>query len=133
MKRPVIVAFLIGLAVAGVIAALQITEVLARIEIPVRDFIAHQNTIERPLGAPWQYALLSILAVGVAWMTLTTSRRGRLGWLVLALVVELAGFAWVCSLYHVFFQPLPSIFAVVLAFVVSERFFVIYRRSRSRV
>lgn len=133
MKRPVIVALIIGLAVAGAVAALQITDVLARIEIPVRDFIAHHNTIDRPLGAPWQYALMSILAVGVAWMTLTTSRRGRLGWLVLALVVELAGLAWVCSLYHIFFQPLPSIFAVVLAFVVSERFFVIYRRSRSRV
>src|SRR5665811_234171 len=39
----------------------------------------------------------------------------------------------VCSLYHVFFQPAPSIFAVVLAFVISERFFVIYSHSRSRV
>src|SRR6185295_19439096 len=117
MKRPLVVALIIGLAVAGVVAALQVTEVLARIEIPVRDFIAHYNTINRPLGATWQYSLMSILAIGVAWMTLTASRRGRLGWLMLALVIELAGLAWICSFFHIFFQPLPSILAVVLAFI----------------
>jgi adenylate cyclase len=133
VKRPYLTALVIGILVAGAIAALQITEVLARIEIPVREIIARHSTINRSLGATWQYALMSILAVGAAWMTLTTSRRGRLGWLVLALVIELAGFAWVCSLYHVFFQPLPSIFALVVSFVVTERFFSIYRHSRSRV
>jgi len=111
MKRPLVVALIIGIAVAGTLAVLQITDVLARIEIPVRDFIAQHSTINRSLGATWQYVLMAILAVGVAWMTLTTSRRGQLGWLVLALVVELAVCAWICSLYRVFF---PSAAARIL-------------------
>ena len=90
MKRPFVVALIIGLIVAGVIAVLQVTEVLARIEIPVRDFIAQHNALNRSLGETWQYALMSILAVGVAWMTLTTSRRGRLGWLVLGFTLSAA-------------------------------------------
>lgn len=133
MKRPFLAALVIGILVGGTITALQITDVLARIEIPVREFVTQHVTINKSLGATWQYVLLSILSLGVAWMTLTTSRRGRLGWLVLALLIELAGFTWVCSLYHVFFQPLPSMLAVILSFVVSERFFAIYRHSRSRV
>src|SRR6266403_1712547 len=133
MKRSLVLALIIGFAVAGTIAVLQITEVLARIETPARDFIAQRNTINRSLGAAWQYVLMPILAVGVAWMTLTTSRRGQMGWLALALVVELAVFSWICSLYHVFFQPLPSILAVGLAFIVSERFLAIYHRSGTRI
>ena len=133
MKRSLVLALIVGFAVAGAIAVLQITEVLVRIEIPVRDFIAQHHTINRSLGATWQYVLMAILAVGIAWLTVTTSRRGQLGWVVLALVVELGVFAWICSLYHVFFQPIPSILAVGVAFVVSERFLAIYQRSGARV
>ena len=133
MKRPFVVAIIIGFLVAGTIGALHATQLLARVELPAREFISLHGTFNNVLSERWQYIFLSILSVGVAWMTLTTPRRGRLGWLVLALVMEVIGFAWVCSLYHVFFQPAPSIFAVVLAFVVSERFFAIYSHSRSRV
>src|ERR1039457_6824517 len=133
MKRPFVVAIIIGFLVAGTIGALHATQLLARVELPAREFISLHGTFNNVLSERWQYIFLSILSVGVAWMTLTTPRRGRLGWLVLALVMEVIGFAWVCSLYHVFFQPAPSIFAVVLAFIVSERFFAVYSHSRSRV
>jgi len=66
MKRSLVLTLIIGFAVAATIAVLQITQVLARIEIPVRDFIAQHNTINRSLGAAWQYVLMAILAVGVA-------------------------------------------------------------------
>src|SRR6202043_1425698 len=59
--------------------------------------------------------------------------RGRAGWLVLALVIELLALCWICALYRTFFQPLPSIFAVVLAFVVAERSIAIARRTRSHL
>jgi adenylate cyclase len=133
MKRTFVVAIIIGFLVAGTIGALHATQLLARVELPAREFISLHGTFDKNLSERWQYIFLSILSVGVAWMTLTTPRRGRLGWLVLALVMEVIGFAWVCSLYHVFFQPAPSIFAVVLAFIVSERFFAVYSHSRSRV
>ncbi|HJX24698.1 MAG TPA: hypothetical protein VJ252_00965, partial [Chthoniobacterales bacterium] len=126
MKRPFVAALIIGLLVAGAIGALHATQLLARVELPAREFISLHGTFNQALSERWQYIFISLLSVGVAWMTLTTPRRGRLGWLVFALVVEVIGFAWVCSLYHIFFQPVPSIFAVVLAFVISERFFAIY-------
>jgi adenylate cyclase len=50
---------------------------------------------------------------------------------VLALLIELLVFFWICLLYRVFFQPLPSIFAVVLAFIAAERSVAIATRSRS--
>ena len=133
MKRPFVAALIIGLLVAGGIAALHIFGLLARIEIPVREFVSQRNTIARTVSENWQYGVMSILALGVAWMTLTTSRRGRLGWLIFALIIELAAFTWIAALYRIFFQPLPAMFVVVLAFFVSERFFAIYRRSTSRV
>lgn len=133
MKRPLLAALIIGILVAGAIGTLHATGLLARVEIPVREFITHRGAFTGGFGEPWQYVFMLILSFGVAWMTLTTSHRGRLGWLVLALVIELVGFTWVCSLYRVFFQPLPSIFAVAVSFVLTERFFSIYRHSRSRV
>jgi adenylate cyclase len=133
MKRPYLPALVIGTLVAGGIGVLHATRLLARFEIPIREFVTHHGTFTRGFGEYWQYVFMSILSFGVAWMTLTTSRRGRLGWLVLALVIELFGFTLVCSLYQVFFQPLPAILAVGLSFVLTERFFSIYRHSRSRV
>jgi adenylate cyclase len=53
--------------------------------------------------------------------------------LALILLVELAGLSWVCSLYGVLFQPLPSMLAVTLAFLVGEGWLVFFRRSRSHV
>ena len=133
MKRPFLAALIIGILVSAAIGLVHAFGLLASIEMPVRAFVLRQGTVTSPLGEQWQHIAMSILAIGIAWMTLATSRRGRLGWLVLALLIELAGFTWVCSLYHVFFQPLPSMFAVGLAFVVSERFFAIYRHSTSRM
>ena len=133
MKRPFVAALIIGLVVAGAIGALHATHLLARVELPAREFISLHGTFNQSLREYWQYIFISLLSVGVAWMTLTTLRRGRLGWIVLVLAVEVIGFVWVCSLYHVFFQPAPSIFALVLAFVISERFFSIYSHSHSRV
>lgn len=132
MKRPFLAALIFGILVSAAFGLLHAFGFLASVEMPVREFVVRRSSITSDLGEQWQHILMSILAIGVAWMTLAASRRGRLVWLVLALLIELVGFTWICSLYHVFFQPLPSLFAVVLAFVVSERFFAIYSHSRSR-
>jgi adenylate cyclase len=133
MKRPFLVALIIGILVSAAFGLLHAFGLLANVEMPVREFVLRRSgSVTGALGEQWQHLLMSILAIGIAWMTLAASRRGRLVWLVVALLIELAGFTWVCSLYHVFFQPLPSMFAVVVSFIVSERFFAIYAHSRSR-
>jgi class 3 adenylate cyclase len=48
-------------------------------------------------------------------------------------VIELLGLSWVCSLYRVFFQPLPSAFAVVLALIATEVWTAFLRRDRSHL
>ena len=47
--------------------------------------------------------------------------------------MELFGLAWVCSLYRVFFQPAPSVLAVVFAVLVAEGWSVFLRRNRSHL
>ncbi len=79
-----------------------------------------------------------ILAVGVAWMTLMTTRRARLGGIIAILLVELVGVAWVCSLYQVLFQPLPSLAGTALGFLLPIGFletlgFLQRRRERAPV
>src|SRR6202011_1040639 len=79
----------------------------------------------------WQYVFMSILSFGVAALTVTSLRRGRIGLLVIGLMIELAAVAWICGLYRVFFQPIPSMLAVVLAFVLADRYTAITQRGRS--
>ena len=133
MKRPLVATLIIGFVAAGIISALHASGLLLRLELLAAELIPHHRTITRSVAGGWQYVFIVILSLGVVGLTLTSSRRGRAGWLVLALLIELLGFCWICSLYRTFFQPLPSIFAVVLAFVVAERSIAIARRTRSHL
>jgi len=63
------------------------------------------------------YAIVAVAGIGAAFLTLAAERRGRMGLIIAVLVLELAGVAWVCSLYGVSFQPLPAMAAVVLGFL----------------
>ena len=85
--------------VGGVIAALHATGVLLPIEQPIAQFVSRDLGATKSGADLWQYVFVLVLALAVAAFTLTTSRRSRLGWVVLALLVELAGLAWVCVLY----------------------------------
>jgi len=59
------------------------------------------------------------LAAGVAFLTLAASQRGRMGYIVAILLVELAGVAWVCSLFKLSFsnrcRPWRRRFSVISA------------------
>ena len=48
-------------------------------------------------------------------------------------MIELFGLAWVCSLYRVFFQPAPSVLALVFAVLAAEGWSVFLRRNRSHL
>jgi class 3 adenylate cyclase len=51
--------------------------------------------------------------------------------LAIGLLIELVMVSWICSLYRVFFQPLPSMFAVAIAFIVADRYTAISQRGRA--
>jgi adenylate cyclase len=133
MKRPLVATLIIGFAAAAIIVALHASGLLLRLELLVAELVSHYRTITRSFAGQWQYVFIVILSLGVAGLTLTSSRRKQVRWLVLALSIELLGLCWICSLYRIFFQPLPSILAVLLAFVVADRSLAIARRSRSHL
>jgi adenylate cyclase len=133
MKRSFIIALIIGLVVAAIAIALHATGALFRFELAASKIISHSRTPIRSVGNFWQYSCILVFAIGVSWLTLTSLQRGRIGWLVLILLVELAGLSWICSLYHVLFQPLPSMGAVALAYVATEAWILVSRRTRSHM
>src|SRR5438876_7565000 len=133
MKRSLLIALIIGFVAAVIIGVLHASGVLLRLELLTDGIVSHDRTATRSVGNNWHYFLVVLLAVGVSWLTLTSARRGRFGVLALILLVELAGVSWVCSLYGLFFQPLPSILAVALAFVIAEGWIIFSRRTRSHL
>jgi adenylate cyclase len=131
MKRSLITTLFIGVAVAVIIGALHATKVIAGLEMIVAQLVTDYAGATRVVGDKWQYVLVLVIALGVAWLTLSSVPRRRVWLLIGLLLVELFGLAWVCSLYGVFFQPAPSIFALLLAFVVAEAWTAFLRRNRS--
>src|SRR6202048_2960087 len=133
MKRSLVATFTIGILVAAVVLALHATGLLTRLEAVVATLLSHRRTVPEGLGNIWQYILVPLLAVGVAWMTVSSVQRARVAWLVLILLVELAGMAWVCTLYHTFFQPLPTMLAVALSFLAAQSCVLLATRTRSHL
>src|ERR1043166_8094179 len=131
MKRPLIITSIIGLAVAGIVGALHGYGALGVIERPIAGMISHFRQITSAMNDQWQYLIIAVLALSVAGLTLTTRRRNRLAIIMGVLLIELLVLAWVFSLFHVLFQPFPSLLAVALAFVAAERTVAIATHSRA--
>ncbi|PZR73118.1 MAG: hypothetical protein DLM73_11400 [Chthoniobacterales bacterium] len=135
MKRQLLTALIIGLIVGGIVIGLHVSGWLLRPELAITGLLSREGSATNLVGDRWQYAVVFVLAIGVAWLTLATTRRLRLGGIVAVLLVELVGVTWVLSLYHVFFQPLPAVASAALGFLAPLGFlwFVDYlevRRSR---
>jgi adenylate cyclase len=131
MKRPLIATLIIGIFVVVAVSALQLVPQVIQFESRFADYISAYTATTRVVPKQGQYVFMSILAFGVAALTVTSLRRGRIGLLVIGLVIELLAVAWIFGLYRVFFQPFPSMLAVVLAFVVADRYTAIAQRGRS--
>src|SRR5437588_1655200 len=131
MKRPLIATLIVGILVVIVTSAAQLSPQVAQFEQRTAEFISTYSQATRVVGKQWQYVFMSILAFGVAALTLTSLRRGRIGLVAIVLLIELAAVSWICSLYKIFFQPFPSMFAVVLAYVVADRYTAITQRGRA--
>jgi adenylate cyclase len=132
MKRSLTTALVIGVGAAVIGAALHFSGLFARLE---NGFAALLPNLSAPTLATqfWLCLIALVLGVTVAWLTLTTSQRGRIGLLGLVFLVELLVASWVCALYHVSFQPMMAMVAVALGFVFAERWIAFSRRSRSQL
>ena len=133
MKRPLVVTLIVGLAVAVLVGTLHGLGLLFRVEQPIAGLISHYRKTSYPSGEFWQYFLIVILSLGIAALTLMSARRIRMIWVAGALLIELLVLVWVCALYHVLFQPLPSMLAIALAFVAAERTVAVATHGRANL
>ena len=127
MKRTVITTLIIGGVVALIVSGLYANKAIP----PHLSIISDYASANKVVAAKWQYLLILLLALGVAWLTLNSLLRRRTYVLVAVLLIELVGLAWIASLYRIFFQPLPPMFAVVLALVAAEGWMFFLRRDRT--
>jgi class 3 adenylate cyclase len=132
MKRRLSEIVVIALLIAAAIGVLHASGYLHRLETAGARLFTPHGSVARGVPSKWQYLFIGLAALSVTWLTLTSSRRGRIGLLTIALIAELVGIAWICSLYRVSFQPIPTICALALGFLVPSGYAALTDRTRSR-
>ena len=133
MKRLLITTLIIGVAVALGVVALHASKSLTGIEAVASQLVSDYAGATRIIGEKWQYPLVLLIALGVAWLSLSIVPRWRSRLLIGALLLELFVLSWICSLFQIFFQPIPSILALVFAFGIAEGWSAFLRRDRSHL
>src|SRR5881397_1565127 len=133
MKRLLITTLIIGVAVALGVGALHASKTIAGFEALGSQLVSDYAAATRIVGEKWQYVFVLLIALGVSWLSLSIVPRWRSRLLLGLMVVELFGLSWVCSLYRIFFQPIPSVLALVFAFAASEGWSAFLRRDRSHL
>jgi class 3 adenylate cyclase len=131
MKRSLVTTLVIGVAVAIVVGVLHATKAIAGFEAGVTQLVSDYAGARRVVGKKWQCVLVLVTAFGVAWLSLRNLPRLRSYPLFGFLLIELLVLSWVCSLYRVFFQPVPCICAVALATAAAEGWTAFLQRDRS--
>jgi class 3 adenylate cyclase len=136
MKRSLITTLIIGVAVTLIVGALHATKAIAGFEAVAAQLVTDYAGATRVVGEKWQYVSVLLIALGVAWLSLSSPAgpgRWRAWLLIGLLLVELFALAWVCSLYRIFFQPAPSVLAVVFAVLAAEGWSVLLRKNHSHL
>jgi adenylate cyclase len=133
MKRLLITTVIIGVGVAAVIGALHATKAIAGLEAAAAQLVSDSAGATRAVSEKWQYLFVLLIALGVSWLTLSKVPRWGSRLLVALFLVELFALSWVCSLYRILFQPIPSVLALVFAVVIAEGWLVFLRRDRSHL
>src|SRR5438876_2761839 len=129
MKRLLITTLVIRIAVAFTVGALHASKSLAGLENAGAQLVSDYAGATRIVSEKWQYVFILLIALAVAWLSLSIVPRWRSRLLVGLFLVELFGLSWVCSLYRVFFQPIPSAFALVFALAAAESWSALLRRD----
>jgi adenylate cyclase len=133
MKRSVIITLIIGVVVAAAVGALHATKYVADFENAAAQLVADYADATRIVGDKWQYVFVLLVALGVTWLSLSKVPKWYSRLLIGLLLVELFALSWVCSLYRVFFQPAPSVLALVLALATTEAWSAFLSRHRSHL
>ena len=77
MKRSLITTLIIGVAVTLIVVALHATKVIAGFETVAAQLVTEYAGATRVVGEKWQYVLVLVIALGVAWLTLSNVPRWR--------------------------------------------------------
>ena len=133
MKRLLITTLIIGVAVAVGVGALHATKTIAGFEAVAARLVSDTAGATRIVSEKWQYVFILLIALGVAWFSLSKVPRWRSRLLLGLFLVELFGLSWVCSLYRIFFQPIPSVLALVFALGIAEGWSAFLRRDRAHL
>lgn len=133
MKRLLITTLIIGVAVAFGVGALHASKAMAGFEAVAAQLVSDYAGATRAVGEKWQYVFVLLIALGASWLSLSNVPRWRSRLLVGLFLVELFALSWVCSLYRIFFQPIPSVLALVLALAIAEGWSAFLRRDRSHL
>jgi class 3 adenylate cyclase len=133
MKRLLITTLIIGVAVALGVGALHVSKTMAGFEAVAAQLVSDYAGATRIVSDKWQYAFVLLIALGVSWLSLSNVPRWRSRLLVGLFLVELFALSLVCSLYRIFFQPIPSVLALVFALAIAEGWSAFLRRDRSHL
>ena len=133
MKRLLITTLIIGVAVAFGVGALHGSKTTAGLEAVAAQLVSDYSSATRIISERWQYVFVLLIALGVSWLSLSKVPRWRSRLLLGLFLLELFGLSWVCSLYRIFFQPIPSVFALVFALAISEGWSAFLRKDRSHL
>ena len=131
MKRSVITTLVIGVAVAVVVGVLHATRFVAAFENVAGQLVSDYAQATKVVGDKWQYVFVLLVALGVTWLSLSKVPKWYSRLLIALLLVELFALSWVCSLYRVFFQPAPSVLALLLALAAAEAWSAFLNKNRS--
>ena len=133
MKRLLITTLIIGVAVALGVGALHASKTIAGFEALGSKLVSDYAAATRIVGEKWQYIFVLLIALGVSWLSLSNVPHWRSRLLLGLFFVELFGLSWVCSLYRIFFQPIPSVLALAFALAIAEGWSAFLRRDRSHL
>jgi len=133
MKRLLITTLIIGVAVAFAVGALHASKAMAGFEAVAAQLVSDYSGATRVVGEKWQFVFVLLIALGSSWLSLSNVPRWRSRLLVGLFLVELFALSWVCSLYRIFFQPIPSVLALVFASAIAEGWSAFLRRDRSHL
>ena len=96
MKRSLITTLIIGVAAGFAVSALHASKAIAGFEAVAAQLVSDYAGATRIVSEKWQYVLILLVALAVAWLSLTIVPRWRGRLLVGLLFVELFGLSWVC-------------------------------------
>jgi adenylate cyclase len=133
MKRLLITTLIIGAAVAFGVGTVHASKAIAGLEAVGVRLVSDYSGATRVVGEKWQYVFVMLIALGVSWLSLSNVPRWRSRLLVGLLLVELFALSWVCSLYRIFFQPIPPVLAAIFALAIAEGWSAFLRRDRSHL